>query len=816
MEQHLHDQVLERLLADDALDALAVNLVDAACSGPEALERALRQDGNPAPREPKPTTTEAAPQPEPPGAYIESISVAGFRGVGAEAKLTLTPGPGLTLVVGRNGSGKSTFAEALEMVLTAESGRWSKARSALWQQGWRNLHASGEVRIGATLVVEGRKPLVLTRTWAASADLDQSNLRLQGAASLDELGWTQALTEFRPFISHPELGVLASEPSRAFDQLHEVLGLGEVTDAVSLLATQRQALEAPTKAVKSQRETLLALSKTLAASDARAASIAAALETRNPSLDALEAEVLADSEGNGADSEHRLLRALANLTLPTAEDWAAAASALRAAATKLAEASAEAAADHSALADLLDATLPFVQAASAPCPVCERPLEPGFATRLRERSEHARKLSARFSQCRRDFEQAQGNIRLQVEKLPADLLAGAERLGLAEGLLARITQLKNALSLEPSALADALETTGSELNELGGRVREAAAARVTTLDETFKPFQRQLAAWLAAARDEQRNARRLKALKIAEKWLQAQEETLRNERFQPLAESVKTVWQQLGQQSSVTLESVQLAGKRTKRHLKLDVSLEGVGSAALGVMSQGELNSLALSLFLPRMTLAQSPFRFLVIDDPVQAMDNIKVDGLARVLREAARKRQVLVFTHDPRLVEAVRRLQIEANVYEVTRRARSAVELRTTLDAAEQYLSDARHVASKDSAMGATLVRRVVPGFCRSAIEAACLAVVRRRRLGRGDRHDEVEEQLAQAGGVLDLVALALFDDAAKAADVLSYFNRLRLSEFADTLKAVKTGAHGAFNGDPYRLVRVTEDLTKHLAARS
>ena len=35
-----------------------------------------------------------------------------------------------------------------------------------------------------------------------------------------------------------------------------------------------------------------------------------------------------------------------------------------------------------------------------------------------------------------------------------------------------------------------------------------------------------------------------------------------------------------------------------------------------GVMSQGEVNALALSLFLLRARLPSSPFRFLVIDDP--------------------------------------------------------------------------------------------------------------------------------------------------------------------------------------------------------
>ncbi len=103
--------------------------------------------------------------------------------------------------------------------------------------------------------------------------------------------------------------------------------------------------------------------------------------------------------------------------------------------------------------------------------------------------------------------------------------------------------------------------------------------------------------------------------------------------------------------------------------MTLDVTIDGVPGAALGVMSQGELHALALSLFFPRATLPESPFRFVVVDDPVQSMDPAKVDGLARVLERAAATRQVLVFTHDDRLSEAVRRLGIDATVVEVARK---------------------------------------------------------------------------------------------------------------------------------------------------
>ena len=73
----------------------------------------------------------------------------------------------------------------------------------------------------------------------------------------------------------------------------------------------------------------------------------------------------------------------------------------------------------------------------------------------------------------------------------------------------------------------------------------------------------------------------------------------------------------------------------------MDVTVDGDSSVALGVMSQGELHALALSLFIPRVKFDASPFGFAILDDPVQAMDPVRVDGLARVLHSLARTRQV-------------------------------------------------------------------------------------------------------------------------------------------------------------------------------
>src|ERR1700728_3998186 len=117
---------------------------------------------------------------KPAGAYLRSLTVSGFRGIGKPATLTLQPGPGLTVVVGRNGSGKSSFAEALEVLLTGELRRWEKL-SAVWRQGWRSMHHPQQAEITAKFLVQDAGPAVVQRTWPDGADFAGSSVFAQGA-----------------------------------------------------------------------------------------------------------------------------------------------------------------------------------------------------------------------------------------------------------------------------------------------------------------------------------------------------------------------------------------------------------------------------------------------------------------------------------------------------------------------------------------------------------------------------------------------------------------------------------------------------------
>ena len=229
----LQNLVASRLAETPPAVAGAADLVLSAFQGPGELRAALGG---------RATTTLAAQAAAPTltATYLAAIEVEGFRGIGPPVTLSLEPSPGLTLVVGRNGSGKSSFAEALEMLLTGSNRRWTE-RAKVWQDGWRNLH-HGPPRITGRFRPDGRRtPMTIERRWADEADVAGSLLTIDGKRrDLEENGWSQALESWPPLLSHNELGrILEGRPSELYDALAKILGLGEIAAAETLLRDTR-------------------------------------------------------------------------------------------------------------------------------------------------------------------------------------------------------------------------------------------------------------------------------------------------------------------------------------------------------------------------------------------------------------------------------------------------------------------------------------------------------------------------------------------------------------------------------------------------
>ena len=86
---------------------------------------------------------------------------------------------------------------------------------------------------------------------------------------------------------------------------------------------------------------------------------------------------------------------------------------------------------------------------------------------------------------------------------------------------------------------------------------------------------------------------------------------------------------------------------------------------------------------------------------------------------------------------------------------------------------------------------------------------VVRRRRLGRGELHESVEDLLLANTKLYPLMSLALFDSSERTADVLARLKRAGNSHM-EAFQACKVGAHGSFDGDANDLIATSESLAK------
>jgi energy-coupling factor transporter ATP-binding protein EcfA2 len=856
------DALIERAEAA-TLDGKVRDLVLAACLGRDELTAAI--GGSPPTAERVAAAAGATVEPNP--IFLASITVAGVRGIAGDssgagdtgngggggasggggggggasgaggggsggggasgdgsggvrpARLGLRPGPGLTLVVGRNGSGKSSFAEAAELALYGTSRRFENREKA-YERGWANLHHTGERFVEVRLVEEGQSgETVLRREWPDGADLDDGKVWAQQRGgprvAPAELGLGEAIAGWRPFLSYNELGsLLDAGPAKLYDSLAAVLGLEEWVAVSELLGAARKELDDRRKrvdaAAKALRE-LLGRSE-----DERAAEALRALPARG----APDLEALAALSGQAAPAGSGLagLEDLARLPALDGEALAGFAAAVREALRRLDEVAGTDADRASRIATLLEHALEHHEYdGDGPCPVCGAGrLDAGWAeataaevARLREEARNADEANARWDA-----------LSARVPQLLATLPAPRPVEGNAplEAYLAQRGRFA-ASAGDPAALAGAIEEHLAGLAGALDEVRTSAAAELERRRDVWQPVAAAILAFLPEARAHLAEAPAIDALKRAGDWVENETLVARNDRFGPIKAQARHYWERLGQQSNVRLDDIVLAGTKTRRRVELGVSVDDKEGVALGVMSQGELHAMALSLFLPRAMLPESPFRFLVVDDPVQAMDAIRVDGLALVLAEAATSHQVVVLTHDARLVEAAERLELGATVLEVVRGEHSLLTVRTKLSPAGAYLADARAVI-RTEACPADVTAKVVPGLCRNALEAACFAVGWRRLLGEGRRHDEIESALRRTEKLLPRLALALFGDGERAGDVLNEVNRRFGRDAGDLVQALNRGAHGGANGGSYAgdleaMVRDTERLAARLGER-
>jgi AAA domain/AAA domain, putative AbiEii toxin, Type IV TA system len=808
MNESAYEQLIDRLVGVDGPASAIADLILAAAEGPDALDAHLA--GGPAPERREPT---GAGEPAAPArVYLEQIGVENFRGIGPGARLQLAAGPGLTLVVGRNGSGKSSFAEGLELLLTGSNLRWED-RTRVWREGWRNLHGDGPAVLSARFRADGEaQPLELRRRWPAEATLDAGNpIEVSGPRdSWEALGWEAPLSRYRPLLSYNELGTMFSERASAlYEALSAVLGLHDFDTLAATLREARLAREKTGKAEKQERAQLKA--RLEASPDDRGAAIAALLTKRAPDVDAIETIVAGDDPGPSATA----LQPLAGFALPDEATLERGFDALGLALSEVRRLEATDAERLDALARLLEQAISFHRAhgEDRTCPVCgtEDVLDPDWTRRSESEVQELRRQSEQLRNARTDLAVARKALgTLFGIGLPAALRAAAPELDAGDAQDAWDAWAA-ALAADDDTLVREGPATGELLRLAAQALREAAASELARRDAAWRPTRDAVRAWVAIARRADADKAAVARLKEAEGWMGTCVAQLRRERLRPVIESAQANWAQLRHESNVSLGEVELRKEGNRRYASFDVTVDGTASSAFGVMSQGELSALAVSVFLPRASLPESPFGFMVIDDPVQSMDPAKVDGLARVLAHAAETRQVIVFTHDERLSEAVRRLDIDARIMRVLRRAASKIEVVASPPPSDRYVGEAFAFA-KNPDVPEEVRARVLPGLCRAAIEAACIGQLRRRLIESGTPHAEVETWLAEDRSLTAWLAEVFRLSVAQGAEITDRVRRLGGDAAVETVSIVRRGAHRLVAADGLRLSEGTKSLVREL----
>jgi DNA repair exonuclease SbcCD ATPase subunit len=558
----------------------------------------------------------------------------------------------------------------------------------------------------------GGSTLELGRTGEPSLFGDEAETELRALLLPDsELSLQSALTTSGLMQQDDLRGVLEARPAERFQQLSTVLGLGALEDFEDAVKSASKQANERQRLARDERDRLAAALRLaqdqLEVAQARLATRPQVEAVRDEALSRLRAvppgvhlsaiplalesindvRLVASAFGRAADlvdSSFALVRHAAELREALEDDPPAAdrlsvlsaeveravrakesAEALRGAAQSQLNSARLGAADVARLAAL---AVPML---SDDCPVCGQQIDRDHVERdLMERAEATGTLlnlqntfvkrsndfvaaAAAVTTARDAFAAAEQNARRWHESRSADDAAAASVRALAEEIeLLRFEQyVVEPFAFVAQSVSDYLRSVRHVLYELletfdrqsdQGAI-ERAAAEANNLDAALATAEGLMAA--ESARSQSLSAL---AQKTIEARVDVTEERLRS--VQPL---VADIFRRLDPHpafKTVEFELDTFYRKGTTSPLVTD-QLTGISAEPLLIFSTSQANIVALSYFIAMsLSMEDAGLPFLLLDDPVQSMDDVNVLGFADLCRHLRVRRQLIVSTHERRL----------------------------------------------------------------------------------------------------------------------------------------------------------------------
>lgn len=676
---------------------------------------------------------------------LESVSVHGFRGAVQPVTMELNAYAGLTVLHGENGSGKSSLAEAVRMALRAEVAApqiGQGGKPGLWGSTDHRSRGATSSHIVLVLLDDNDPSCRLTITvrqhdsWVErTAELSNHGVVTAFGSDSPAWGaWDQAVQSSPPVLAYAEL----------FNELRQVKDLhGWLTRCLSIDAAAVVLNDEVTKYTTRCR----AAATNLEAAQQRAA--ASVKEIDQSAADHVtdiqpiewrcfytDAELTEWIEQHDLHQRQRQHQQLQRELLTELRRWADE--------FTLARQQFDDSATHELTPDVIAGLLHLGdslsnQADTAECPVCGTE-----QARWRDHLLHrlptfdaTRKASSTLQAlCRRRSARVVKPMQQVLAALPTSYEDETSRR-IADEHTQILCALEAASSDLDPQLLDALGAWCTWISSAeAGRLIDSAVASsdrrhqwLCDRREAIEPF---LDTWTENRTD----------AAIAERWKIARNRW--NNHLGELRKSRSRIFEELvTPKVSVLLADVGL------EIAKLDVQKNGstieiVDASGtpvdLGHLSAGQRNALILG---PMLVAAEGGlFGFCIVDDPVHAFDEFRVDQLALTMSEIAASQALVITTHDGRFVEYLRVHAPSAfTVFDTKRSLDGQVTLTVTDSPWATLLTHAKalHKPSRKAGLspeGASDIGALLRMAVDAAIEALFLRVNGRRPITDRSEH--------------------------------------------------------------------------------
>ncbi|MGW0241758.1 hypothetical protein [Micromonospora chalcea] len=719
--------------------------------------------------------------------FLRSLEVRGHVGIGETPLiLKLPPTPGIVVISAPNGTGKTSAADALRHVLSGGVARKYELAEA-------NLHY--EARTIRADVTNGQDNVKISCSAAGPVRWQQPD-GIDGP--LPET-WKSAYAQFSPVLLYPEISPVIEKPGLLHDFLKGGLPLDVLTQLLKLVDGVRAEGRTAQAQVEREHSAVLALVTKLAGAE----TLADLVRSSGPLPTAEQAAEIRTLTRD-------LPRAVRRPDLP--QNWILdneAVARLKDAITAVHEARMAVVPGADAVREALEGLVRSKGEhlehfrANDVCPVCGSTGMEWLATARTAADRLTTELKTlNAAQKAADEQWGQLIPAALPGPLPAETRTLLQRRFPDDGafvdrwvrLSGRISGLK-----VHTASKELINELFDESEQIGKWYEDARSKVIAEYEDSISGTAvggQQIEQWLdSVERERQACARGFFADKLGkavEVWIKDTRASL----FDPIAERVIEYWGELNRDSDLTVTGLKLdGGTRQAGKVRISLAVGGTsvspGPDAPKVLSTGQRNALTLATYLPRATQMKSPFRFLILDDPIHAFDGERVQYLARTLVKLAKAFQIVVLTHDERLWRELRALGKHTRHLRLSRLpdGASTVQVVDVTSPGMGFIEELDKVlgAEANQPLGSEAARTILAlTMCRQALDTEIgdwVEVLGRRAGWSEDRIAAARDKASDTRQQLDLLNTILAELGA---------TRLNLQSFNPTIDALSAAAHG------------------------